>query len=291
MSDASVMRKCQFGWESQWGTSVTDTIKLLGITDISFTPEHETRRLPDLRGSMAPSYKAVLVKRAGAGKFSGTLYHEMLNYMLENMFGAASPSGTGPYVRAYTGPLGTVPTRKPWTLYYGTSSGTIEKALGVLITKLTIKQEAWSECTFDAEFVAQDYATASFASLSDTTPTVITGDQWAVTLDVVGGTLGSTAVTTSSLGFEYTIMAPIALIPHLGSLVAATYAQDRWDASLKLDLELNSTAKAQVDALYPQTAAIEKQIRLTATASASVSLPCSSMLASTAPRRSSSSRR
>lgn len=271
MSDASVMKLVQFGWESTWASEVATTVKLLGVTDITLKPDNEVKLFPDLRGSMAPAYKNALVKKAAAGSIKGVAYHEMINYILENMLGAASPSGTGPYVRAYTAPLTTVPTRKPWTALLGTSGGAIYNAAGLLFTKLTLTQEPWSEAQFSADFVAQVHNTDTIDSLSDTTPTVITSDQWLVYLDAVGGTVGTTAITTTSIGFELTIEAPIKLIPHVGSLTAASYAQDRWSGSLKTDLELNSTAKTQLDAIVTGTSAVEKQLRLKATSGTVIS--------------------
>jgi hypothetical protein len=171
------MKLVQFGWESAWGTEVATTVKLLGVTDITLKPDNEVKLFPDLRGSMAPAYKNALVKKAASGSIKGVAYHEMINYILENMLGAASPSGSGPYVRAYTAPLTTVPTRKPWTAVLGTSSSAIYNAAGLLFTKLTLTQEPWAEAQFSADFVAQVHNTDTIDAVADTTPTVITNNQ------------------------------------------------------------------------------------------------------------------
>lgn len=271
MTDATVMKQVQFGWETTFGTPVTPTVKLLGVGDISFTPNNETKRFPDLRGSMAPAYKGALVRKAGAGKISGVLYHETLAYILVNMFGSVAATGTGPYVYAYNAPLTTVPTRKPWTIVYGTSGGTIERVTSALITSLTIKQQAFQECTFDLEFEAQVQDTGTLAALTDLTPTIITGDQWTVALDLVGGTMGATAITTSSMGFTLKISSPVTLEPRLGALTSANYSQKGWDAALDAELALDAVGKAQYQAVIDAAALLEQQVELKATSGTVIS--------------------
>ena len=184
MSDASVMKLVQFGWEVTWATEVDNNQVVGRDGHHAAKPDNEVKLFPDLRGSMAPAYKNALVKKAAAGTIKGVAYHEMLNYIIENMFGAASPSGTGPYVRAPTAPDHR-PDAKPWTALLGTSGSAIYNAAGLLFTKrLSLRNPGRAQ--FSADFVAQVHNTDTIDSLSDTTPTVITSDQWLVCLDAVG---------------------------------------------------------------------------------------------------------
>jgi hypothetical protein len=113
--------------------------------------------------------------------------------------GQASPTGANPYVRAYGGMLGTIPARRILTLVKGqaTPVAFAYSLAGAFVKKMILKMEANKPIMYDMEFGGYAVASSSLAGLSDRTQTPILGSQGSLYIDAVGGTIGTTTITTT----------------------------------------------------------------------------------------------
>ena len=267
MSELDLLQ-VQIGKETTWGTSVTPTAKLMNVTDISLEPVVETIVHKTIRGTLAPGYLANVRRIAGQGSIQALVDYEDLPYYLEGLFGVATPSGAGPYTRDYVAPVvtGTKPTPRIFTVVYGDSSGTY-KLEGGLITKLTIKGDALSPLTLQADLIGKDVVTGSLASLSDRTVNVVMGADTTLYIDTWSGTMGSTQVNATFFAFELTIDSKMTLRHYMGALTPGAYTQPAYEGTLKLTLEFNTTSKAYLDALLTSTVGspFQRQVRIKAT--------------------------
>lgn len=256
--------------ETTWGTTGTPTVRLMGIQDAQFTPMVPAQVFRQLRGSLGPGVLAARSSTQAGANVKGVASYEDINYWLENLFGIVTPSGAGPYVRAGTAPL-LVSSLNPrmMSLRKGDADGTYNIA-GALIDEFTITCEQKvndSQMMFEAKCVGKVIATGSLASLSDRVVTPIMAADFAVYVDAVGGTAGSTVVSSTIYGFQLKFKSMRVLKPYLGSLQPGGFDQRAFVAeqqSLSLSAELNATSKAYLDSIIG-TSPWQKIVRLKAT--------------------------
>lgn len=262
--------KYQIGSESTWGTAVDPSAQLGLVDDLQFTPEIEAQNLPDRRASLAPGYVAALLGSTGTAKMTGIATYEDLPYFNDAMFGIATPSGSNPYVRDYIGALGTIPTRRVFTLVKGQSTPVshIYGLTGATLTEATFSVESKQPLKYDFSFIGKNFATDTFASLNDRTQTPILAPQFALYIDAVGGTIGTTAITTSWFKAEWKITSNAAVHYGIGSLSPVAFHESKWDVTLKLTLEVDATSKAILDSVIGSSL-LQKQVRIKATTGAS----------------------
>lgn len=262
--------RVQVGKETTWGTGVTDTAKLMGITDINFDAGVLAKRFQDIRGSLAPAHMLANTKVAPKGSISQIATYEDICYLLEAMCGVATPSGVGPYVRTGGAPTTTkVATPRMMTvLYDDPGAEATYKALGVIPSKLVISGKQGEEMMVKADLLAKSLTTGSPASLSDRSVAVVMGSDTKIYVDTWAGTIGTTEMATMSYSYELTLDTRRILKHYLGALTAGRYVERKWEGELKMMLEFNSTSKAFLDAiLTPGT--FQKQVRIKATTGAS----------------------
>lgn len=263
----------QVGTESVFGTAVTPTAKLMGVQNFALDPGVHAKVFHDRRGSIAPGYLAALTMVEPAAPLETLGTYEDICYLLDNLFGQASPSGTGPYTRNYSGPLGAVPTPRLLTWVYGDGTNCYKLTSG-LISKLTVKGETGAPMTATADLIGKDVTSGTKAALSDRTVNVAMGDHMAFYIDTWAGTIGSTAVANTSYSYELTIDAKRKVDMYFGNLAGQSYHEDDgaagWDVMLKVKLEFNAADKAQYDALISQAAVYQRQIRLKSTSGTNI---------------------
>lgn len=259
------LSKWQVGKETTWGTPVTATAVLMGVQDSSYLQaDNRSEIYPDIRGGLAPAYLAGLEQIAGKGEYEMLATFEDICYIFDGAFGDTNPTGTGPYVRAYSAPLTSAVTPRIMTWICGNTQtgGGIYKLEGGLVNSFTLKGATGKPTMVSGDLIGQTVTTGSFASLSDRSVEVIMGQPWSVYFDAVGGTIGTTALATTAVAFELKVNCNRVLVWSLDSLTPDSYEQNPWDGSLKLTLRMNATSKTEVDALVAQSAVYEKQIRL-----------------------------
>lgn len=262
MSQSYKFNDVQIGTQSVWGTGVAATARLMGIEDLTITPVVNSIVIPSLNGQLTRGNVAEIVEINGKANINGAVSFEDLPYWFDNIFGQATPSGGGPYTRAYAAPAGTDPTRRILSLYKGYSS-TVYRLVGGLVNEFTIKGEVGAPVTFEAALVGAKVEGATLASLSDRDVNYALPHNIDLYIDDFGGAVGTTQITgLTHLTFELKLMPNIALDKGLGSQAATGYHPDTFTGSLSLGLELAATTKAYLDDIIAASATLTKQVRL-----------------------------
>jgi len=260
MTDALVV---QIGKEVSWGTGVTPTIKLAGVSDANISPTVETRVIATTRGGYGPGSAAAITNVESAASCTQEALYEDIIYWLENMFGAATPSGAGPYTRTYTAPAGTAPTPVAWTFVYGDASMGAYRVPGSLVTAFTLKGKVGDPVEMSVELAGTSTAATTTAALSDRTVNPLMMHHVAgFYIDTWAGTIGTTSVPSTLYGFELKAELPRPMRRYAGSTVATTYNQRKWSGTLRVDMDYNTSSKNLYDSIVGASATVQRQIRL-----------------------------
>ena len=251
-----------------FGTAVpTATAKLQSVSSFSLSPDLQTRALDQLRGSLAPTYQSVLDQYMSNATFEvSDETFEDLNYWLDSLFSAASPTGTGPYVRAYAAPLTSEVTPTPMTLQWGQDNGVFQMQ-DALLTTLTLSGDNNSGVNVGGSLLGGKVIEGTLQSLSDRTGlTRMSGCMGALAIDAWGGTMGNTAIASSAWSWELTINANRKYRSYLGSCTPTAWNDEKWSGQLRLSLELNDTTDDYLIAMLAATNAIlERQVEISYT--------------------------
>ncbi|MGB8644044.1 MAG: phage tail tube protein [Anaerolineae bacterium] len=272
MSDKNLIQ-IQSAKQTAFATPVTPmTVKFMEITDITVKPILEVKRLPDMRGSLAPAYIAALQKQAVTAQIKGVATHEDICYWLESIFGVATPSGTGPYTRAANAPLtAVVASPRMFTLTVGEAVDGPYQLDGMLASKLafTVKNADKLDFTVDLIGLKVDGA-GTLAALSDRTVTPIMASDITPYIDAVGGTIGSTAFAANIYSLDWTIDTKRDLRYYLGAVTPGRYREpNTWELTMKAVMEFiaaSPNSAALLTALMAITpgSTFAKQLRLKA---------------------------
>lgn len=255
----------QVGPETTWGEPVAGTAKLMGMQDGAYLQSANRSDIyPDIRGSLAPAHLAGLEQIAGAGEYESLLTFEDACYYFDNAAGQATPSGTGPYTRAYAAPIATPVTPRILTFIHGSSQtgGGVWKLTGGLVNSIKIKGQSGKPTMISGDLIGKKKVQGALASLTDRTVEVVMGAPWLVYLDAWGGTIGSTQLVAAMVAFEMELKMNRVLGFSEDSLEADTWEQNPWEGQLKLTLRLNAAVKAEIDAVDEQTGVYQRQVRL-----------------------------
>jgi len=265
MSEKQLL-EIQVGKETTWGTPVTPTAKLMGVVEpAKLTAGVKTLNLPEQRGSHAIHYNSVLSEVRGSGSLPNMyVTYEDVCYLLDCLFGQATPSGVGPYVYDYAAPLTSNPSPRILTLMSGGPDGVYQLA-GGLINQLVISGESGQPLKMSADFIGQDVATGTLAGLSDRTVNIAMGDHVVLYIDAFGGTIGTTAISTIFYSFELAIKNERSTKLGLGALTPSGYREHGWSGTLKMTLEFDATSKAYLDAIVGASAVFQKLVRIKST--------------------------
>lgn len=258
--------------ESTFGTAVTDTARLMAVTDCKITPTNNAQVFEEMRGSLAGAFDSALTEIGAAGSITMRGNYQDVCYFLESLFGTATPTGAGPYVRTGSAPTTAVPSRRMMTIVYGDGTN-IYKGTSMIVTKLTIKGAAKQPMTVTADLIGYSVTTGTFASLSDRTIATCMGNQATLSVDAWGGTVGTTALSAMAWEYTLTLDSGAGLEHFLGALTPGAYHDGAsWKGSLDLNLKLNTTSKAYLDNIVGGTALEQRQVRISYTTGASAIL-------------------
>lgn len=254
--------------QTEFGTAVVKTTaKLQGVSSFSLTPDLQTRALDQLRGSLAPTYQTALDHYMSNATFEvSDETFEDINYWLDSLFSAATPTGTGPYVRAYTAPLTSAATPTFMTLQWGQTDG-VYQMQDASVTTLTLSGSNNSGVQVGGSLIGGKVVVGALEGLSDRTGlTRMTGCMGALAIDAWAGTMGNTAIATSAFSWELTINANRQYRSYLGGCTPAAWNDQKWGGQLKLSLELNTTTDDYLTAMLAATNTIlERQIEISYT--------------------------
>ena len=263
------LNQLQLGKEVTWGTAVAGTAKMGLIESAEMNAEIEVGQSADVRGSLVGSdYVHTLNSQKASAKVSGIATYEDIGYWLDSLLAInASPTGVGPYVYTRNAPLTAAPTRRMMTMIWG-QTGAIYKLAGGLVQDFTLSIESNKPWKFDAGIVGKSVATGALAALSDRTQTPIHANVSTLYIDAVGGTIGTTAITTSWFSAELSVKSNVDVVPGIGNLNPVTYRDAAYEATLKMTLEVDATSAGYVSSIIGSSL-LQHQVRIKATTGAS----------------------
>ena len=233
----------QLGTESTWGTPVTPTVQLIGVTGGNIKDNIQGEVEDDMIGRLGPSNIAVVFAANGSASCEGHALYEDINYPLESMFGAVSPNGTGPYTRTGAAPLANASPTNPrsFTFYKGDSvSG--KRLEGALVNSLTLTGNSKGYLDYSYSMIGQVVSDGTPAALGSRTVNKVMGSQASLFIDAVGGTVGSTAAASTAFRYELTLNGPRELQTYLGNLTPTDWNENKFSGTLKLDMKYDATA-------------------------------------------------
>ncbi|MCB0070688.1 MAG: hypothetical protein KDE20_04485 [Caldilineaceae bacterium] len=267
--------RVQAGTQADFTTAATPTVLLRGIEEMTLRPVQDVAMLEDMTLGLAGSSEAVVRSIGASGSFQGWMSYEDLAYWLDNVFGEATPSGGGPYVRTYNAPTTAAPTRRYLSLVKGDPTVGAYQMVGAVGNALTLRFEPGTEARINGDLIGNKLAADALESLSIRDVNPIMGDHLSeITWDAWGGTMGGTALDDCTIRFaELTIQPQLTTKPCFGTKFHNRYTEQMWNGSLRLSLEWNATTKAAVDAIVGGTLT-QKQVQLTMGLDANHSLVC-----------------
>lgn len=253
-----------------WGTAVAQTHKVMGVTDFTISPMVESAQIKDHLGSLAPGYNTVYNRKHASGSLSGNVNYEYLPHWLDGLFGVATPSADTEYTYAYTAPLGTEPTPQVYTMAWGKADAaeSIKSLVGATVNTFQMTGDAGGALTYTVGLIGKSVDTDTFDSAAEANSTVVfaRGCDVALAIDPSSDAAGTTAIANTWFDFDLNINANRSPFWHLGSCTPTDYKDARWDATLRLGLELNATSAAWLDAILATTTTpLERVVKITAT--------------------------
>lgn len=262
MTGVTALKKVQLGKETAWGTAVAATAKLMSVTDASLVPMSTHEQSAEL-GTAAPSKQVALTEQHGAGSVEMDLSYEDILYPLHGLFGSVAPTGTDPYTYTYAAPIATAAAPQKYSVEFG--AGTDAYVLkGGLVQHLNIAGEVGSIWKATLDLIGKLIATVTLAAPADRTIELIRTADTTLYVDAVGGTMGSTVVAVTLIGFELDVDSGRHLKAFAGAVNPGDFGEGKWEGTLRLTLEFTAAAKAYVDALLGP-AKTERQIEIRAT--------------------------
>ncbi len=254
----------QSAWQTAFGTPKTPaTVKLQNVSSFRLRPEFQTRVLEQLRGTLAPTHQTTLDNYAGSATFEvSDETFEDVNYWLEALFGTASPTGTGPYVRAYAAPTTAAITPHFMTLQWGQADGVFQLQ-DASIASLTLSGADNTGVQVGGSIIAGKVIPGTLASLLDRTAvTRMSGCMASVAIETWTGS-AFTPLASSAFSWELSINSNREYRGYLGDCTPTAYHDQKWNGQLRLSLELNGTTDDYLIAMLGASSAIlEKQVRI-----------------------------
>ena len=254
----------QSAWQTAFGTPKTPaTVKLQNVSSFRLRPEFQTRALEQLRGTLAPTHQTTLDNYAGSATFEvSDETFEDVNYWLEALFGTASPTGTGPYVRAYAAPTTAAITPHFMTLQWGQANGVFQLQ-DASVASLTLSGADNTGVQVGGSIIAGKVIPGTLASLLDRTAvTRMSGCMASVAIETWTGS-AFTPLASSAFSWELSINSNREYRGYLGDCTPTAYHDQKWNGQLRLSLELNGTTDDYLIAMLGASSAIlEKQVRI-----------------------------
>lgn len=258
----------QVGKETTWGTPVSGTAKLMAVDECTLEPVVDAELHEEFRGSLFPGYLTDTTHIQAKGRIAGKMTYEDLHW-IEGLFGVATPGGAGPYTRAYVAPGTTAPTPRIQTLIKGNGTDTY-KGEGMLPIDAEFTFASNAPVRYSHNLLGEQYSTGSLAALSDRSVNVVMGNQLALYIDALGGTIGTTAISTAFFSGSLKITPKRTQYPKIGSLVDAGYVDGMFSGTLALTMLFDATTKAYLDAVIGASAVLQKLVRIKATKSTNI---------------------
>ncbi len=261
----NALNTLQSGQQTAFGTAnATATAKLQTVTSFKPSAELEARIVDQTYSSLAPGYNTVLDGHSASAAFeTEAASYEDINYWLGAMFSFATPTGVGPYVRAYAAPLTAMATPKFLTLQYG-QTGHVIQLNDCSVSTLTLSGASNGTLQCGGAILASKAVVGALQALSDRTgQTVAMGNHASVYIDAWDGTIGTTEIASAAFAWEMTVNANREYRGYLGDIAPTAWQDNPWTGQLKLSMEVDTTTAALVAAILadPNTI-LQKQIQI-----------------------------
>lgn len=244
----------QAGKETEFGTAVPQTVKLMELETLEIEPIVESEAHPEVRGTLDPSYNATLNKKGGAFSAAGIATYDDLPYWLDSLLGEATPTGTGPYVYTYAGP-GAKPTPRMMTLTRG-DENSVKSLVSALAQTLNLNIETNSPVGLEVAGFGHGVVDDTLTTLADRTVNPIHGNDVTLYIDAWAGTVGTTEFTEVAFALTLALDNARAEKPGLGDVNPKSWKQPKADPTanqLTMRLEFDAMAIAFLDALLTGT--------------------------------------
>ena len=261
---AIITNRLALGRQSSFTASVARTRLLRGIESLTVTPQYEDVVIEE-SGTTGIGSFAVHTPRTFEGSVEGAASYEEVLYPLCGLFGAVTPTGTGPYTWTFAAPYTTMPTPQIYSAEIGVE-GYPKLLTGMLYRSLELRSEIGA-LRYSADFVARDLTSlGTFTALPVAAVNAISSVHRELFVDSWGGTIGTTAVTATLIDATLTIDTGRHLKVFDGDR-AAWYGDERLNVELSLTLEYNTASDALISAIMSGVAQRKIRLRFSDTAS------------------------
>lgn len=246
-----------FGTPASAGTAIQQM-----ITSFKPSPELEAAIVDRIYSSLAPGRDVILNgHRASASFESAAATYEDINYYLDALFSASTPTGPTNYVRSYEAPLTALPSPKFMTLLYGQTSYLVTKLVDCSLSTMNLSGASNQPVQCGGDILATAATTGSLATLSERTGlNFIMGHHGALYMDSWTGTIGTTLINKAAFAWELTINANREYRGYLGDLTPVAWHDNPWGGQLKLSLELTADTDDLLTGLLGSPNAIQKKL-------------------------------
>ncbi len=254
----------QSAWQTAFGTPKTPaTVKLQNVSSFRLRPEFQTRALEQLRGTLAPTHQTTLDNYAGSATFEvSDETFEDVNYWLDALFGAATPSGNLPYVRAYNAPTTAAVTPHFMTLQYG-QTDEVWQLQDASVASLTLSGADNTGVQVGGSIIGGKVTAGSLAPLSDRTGVTRMSGCMASVAIAAWDSSSFTTLANSAFSWELSINSNREYRGYLGNCTPTAYSDQKWNGQLRLSFELNDTTDDHLIAMLSTASAIlERQVKI-----------------------------
>ena len=254
----------QSAWQTAFGTPKTPaTVKLQNVSSFRLRPEFQTRALEQLRGTLAPTHQTTLDNYAGSATFEvSDETFEDVNYWLEALFGAVTPTGA-PYTRSYAAPTTAAVIPHFMTLQWGQANGVFQLQ-DASVASLTLSGADNTGIQVGGSIISGKVTAGTYTSLNDRTGTTRMSGCMASVGIATWDTSSFTTLANSAFSWELSINSNREYRGYLGDCTPTAYSDQKWNGQLRLSLELNDTTDDHLIAMLGASSAIlEKQVRIT----------------------------
>jgi hypothetical protein len=255
----------QSAWQTAFGTAApTATVKLQNVSSFRLRPEFQTRALEQLRGTLAPTHQTTLDHYSGSATFEvSDESFEDVNYWLDSLFGTVSPTGAGPYARAYAAPTTAAVTPHFMTLQWGQTDG-VFKMQDASVASLTLSGADNTGIQVGGSIIGGKVTAGTYTSLNDRTGTTrMSGCMAKISVaDWTSDTF--TELVDAAFSWELSINSNREYRGYLGDCTPTAYHDQKWNGQLRLSLELNTTTAAYLNTMLASTgsAILQKQFKI-----------------------------
>lgn len=272
--------------ETSWGTTGNPTRKVHGITDATLKIDSEVEAVPAV-GWYGPGPVAEEVSQSGSATIEGTAcYEEMPSFLnaffvaINNSTSTTGDDGAPPYRYPYEAPGSSTQACYTYTIHYGTT-GQAYRAPGSVLNNLVIRGEAGGLWTYSMEAFAKQIVPSTSGISTGMTDRTVNPIRMADTNLAVAAFTAQTTdlsatgsiVSATLIDFELTVNPNRHLKTFAGSLFPGDWGDSRYEGTLRMTLEFNSTVKGYVDAALGSTGAVvQRAIRIGATEGSSATL-------------------